>query len=84
MTFYRAYPSLNLSINVKQDKHAVQVVLPGLRFDDIDHTGNFISTIILIVTYKKKNNIWKVLVLLLISFLIHTFGQKKGNHTKLV
>ncbi|XP_045193464.1 uncharacterized protein LOC123549431 [Mercenaria mercenaria] len=36
---HRAYPSLNLMIQVSKDLNAVQVVLPGLRFDDINHTG---------------------------------------------
>lgn len=36
---HRSYPSLNLMIHVSKDQHTVQVVLPGLRFDDIDHTG---------------------------------------------
>ncbi|KAK3610403.1 hypothetical protein CHS0354_008692 [Potamilus streckersoni] len=35
----RAYPSLNLVLNVSKDLHEVGIVLPGLRFDDIDHTG---------------------------------------------
>ncbi|WAR11717.1 hypothetical protein MAR_025897 [Mya arenaria] len=36
---HRAYPSLNLMIQVNAPKNEVQVVLPGLRYDDIDHTG---------------------------------------------
>ncbi|KAH3770483.1 uncharacterized protein LOC127845427 [Dreissena polymorpha] len=36
---HRAYPSLNLMIHVNNDRTGVQVVLPGLRYDDIDHTG---------------------------------------------
>lgn len=35
----RAYPSLNLTLHVSKDQTAVQCVLPGLRFDDIDHSG---------------------------------------------
>ncbi|KAL4234946.1 hypothetical protein ACF0H5_006588 [Mactra antiquata] len=36
---HRAYPSLNLKVNVNKDQNTVHIVLPGLRFDDIDHTG---------------------------------------------
>ncbi|OWF50125.1 uncharacterized protein LOC110450824 [Mizuhopecten yessoensis] len=35
----RAYPSLNLKINVTNNGKDMFVVLPGLRFDDVDHTG---------------------------------------------
>ncbi|XP_033754550.1 uncharacterized protein LOC117337603 [Pecten maximus] len=35
----RSYPSLNLKINVTNNGKNMLVVLPGLRFDDIDHTG---------------------------------------------
>ena len=37
--YCRAYPSLNLTLHVSKDQTAVQCVLPGLRFDDIDHSG---------------------------------------------
>ena len=39
MKYFRAYPSLNLTLHVSKDRQSVQCVLPGLRFDDIDHTG---------------------------------------------
>ncbi|KAK3086632.1 hypothetical protein FSP39_021227, partial [Pinctada imbricata] len=35
----RAYPSLNLKINLNAALTEADVVLPGLRFDDIDFTG---------------------------------------------
>ncbi|PVD20731.1 hypothetical protein C0Q70_18892 [Pomacea canaliculata] len=35
----QAYPSLNLRIDVDQNHHQAHINLPGLRFDDIDHTG---------------------------------------------
>ena len=42
--FFRAYPSLNLTLHVSKDQQSVQCVLPGLRYDDIDHTGKIILT----------------------------------------
>ncbi|KAK7114232.1 uncharacterized protein [Littorina saxatilis] len=35
----RAYPSLNLRIEVDKQHHEAHVNLPGLRYDDIDYTG---------------------------------------------
>ncbi|XP_063440760.1 uncharacterized protein LOC134721591 [Mytilus trossulus] len=35
----RAYPSLNLRLNVNSKQNEVDIVLPGLRYDDIDHFG---------------------------------------------
>ncbi|XP_041376315.1 uncharacterized protein LOC121388862 [Gigantopelta aegis] len=35
----RAYPSLNLRIEVSKQQHEANVVLPGLRFEDIIFTG---------------------------------------------
>ncbi|XP_076469853.1 uncharacterized protein LOC143300180 [Babylonia areolata] len=35
----RAYPSLNLRIEVDKDHHQAHINLPGLRYDDIDFTG---------------------------------------------
>ncbi|CAL1529116.1 unnamed protein product [Lymnaea stagnalis] len=35
----RAYPSLNLRVEVHKDQHKALALLPGLRFDDISHTG---------------------------------------------
>lgn len=37
--FLRAYPSLKLRINVNAARNEVDVVMPGLRYDDIDFTG---------------------------------------------
>ncbi|XP_061163517.1 uncharacterized protein LOC133172605 [Saccostrea echinata] len=37
--FLRAYPSLKLKINVNAGRNEVDVVMPGLRYDDIDFTG---------------------------------------------
>ena len=36
---FRAYPSLKMKVNINDSRSEVDVVLPGLRFDDIDHTG---------------------------------------------
>lgn len=38
--YFRAYPSLKLRINVNAARNEVDVVMPGLRYDDIDFTGN--------------------------------------------
>ena len=35
----RAYPSLNLRIEVDKQHHEAHVNMPGLRYDDIDYTG---------------------------------------------
>ncbi|XP_076449887.1 uncharacterized protein LOC143286164 [Babylonia areolata] len=35
----RAYPSLNLRMEVDKQQHEAHVNLPGLRYDDIDYTG---------------------------------------------
>ncbi|XP_067652192.1 uncharacterized protein [Haliotis asinina] len=35
----RAYPTLNLRIAVNPSQHEADVVLPGLRYEDIDYTG---------------------------------------------
>lgn len=35
----RAYPSLNLRLNVNSKQNEVDIVLPGLRYDDMDHFG---------------------------------------------
>ncbi|GFO43403.1 hypothetical protein PoB_006990800 [Plakobranchus ocellatus] len=35
----RAYPSLNLRIEVHRDQHKALALLPGLRYDDISYTG---------------------------------------------
>ncbi|CAG5123279.1 unnamed protein product [Candidula unifasciata] len=35
----RAYPSLNLRIEVHKDQHKALALLPGLRYDDINYTG---------------------------------------------
>ena len=35
----RAYPSLNLRIEVDKEHHQAHVNMPGLRYDDIDYTG---------------------------------------------
>lgn len=37
--YFRAYPSLKLRINVNAARNEVDVVMPGLRYDDIDFTG---------------------------------------------
>lgn len=37
--YFRAYPSLKLRINVNAVRNEVDVVMPGLRYDDIDFTG---------------------------------------------
>nr|XP_022345394.1 uncharacterized protein LOC111137955 isoform X2 [Crassostrea virginica] len=37
--FLRAYPSLKLKINVNASRNELDVVMPGLRYDDIDFTG---------------------------------------------
>ncbi|XP_052831340.1 uncharacterized protein LOC106879066 isoform X1 [Octopus bimaculoides] len=34
-----SYPSLNLRINVNRQRNHVDVVLPGLRYDDLDNAG---------------------------------------------
>ncbi|XP_005095002.1 uncharacterized protein LOC101859847 [Aplysia californica] len=35
----RCYPSLNLRIEVHKEQHKALALLPGLRYDDINHTG---------------------------------------------
>ncbi|GAB1607012.1 uncharacterized protein LOC115222976 [Argonauta hians] len=35
----RSYPSLNLRINVNRQRNQVDVVLPGLRYDDLNNAG---------------------------------------------
>lgn len=52
----RAYPSLNLRIDVDQQHHQAHVNLPGLRYDDIDHTGDIFIfvTDLYLVDWKKS------------------------------
>lgn len=38
----RAYPSLNLRIEVHKDQHKALALIPGLRYDDINYTGNYL------------------------------------------
>lgn len=51
--YFRAYPSLKLRINVNAARNEVDVVMPGLRYDDIDFTGMLVVAQKITHTIKK-------------------------------